>query len=303
MNSVSKIFIGLSVIIFLGIGANVAYAGFGISPPSVTNKSLLPGSSYEQTVYIVRSNPDETLLVKTMVDAGNINSWITIQNGNEFEIPSGIQQFPMKVLVNVPFDAQVGEYKGAINLLTSSKTATEQSAPVKVNFGADVSINLQVGNSELIDYNIQGLNIKDTERNSPIILIVKVQNKGNTSVGPTKVNVEFYDIYHSKKIWEGQKDISEKVSPFSVRDISIELPSNLELGQYWADVEFFDGEESINKNKIVFTIIEPKTATKFLDFVSKNRSVVTGIGLLLAVVLLVGLGWKLLRRTKKENVL
>ena len=102
MNFRRKIFVGLLTLVFFGAGAGIARAGFGISPPAVTNESLLPGSSDEQIIYIVRSEPNEALLATVKIDAVDINSWITVENGNSFEIPKGIQQFPMQVRVDVP---------------------------------------------------------------------------------------------------------------------------------------------------------------------------------------------------------
>lgn len=308
MNFNKKIFTGLLLIICFSFVADIANAGFGISPPSVSNKNLLPGSSYEQIIYIVRSEPVETLSAEVQINAGSATSWIVIGNGNKFEIPKGIQQFPMKVRVTVPADAKLGEYKGTIDLLTTSVSTTTQTVPVKVNLGAEIGIDLKVTNNELVDYNIQGLSIKDTEKGLPITLLVKIQNKGNRLAGPTKVKVAFYNIYHDIKLWEGEKDISEKADSFSIRDISVELPNDLDLGQYWADVEFFDEEKSVNINKIVFTIIEPlitesskvvKENSGVICFVAGNYMVIFGIvGLILIIALVV---WIVIRMLKKRQ--
>jgi hypothetical protein len=309
MKFVKRIFIGLAIIICFSFGANIVNAGFGISPPTVLNQNLLPGSSYEQIIYIVRSTPDEALSAEAKINAGNATSWITIENGNKFEIPKGIQQFPMKVWVNVPSDAQLGDYKGTIELLTFSVSTTKQNVPVKVNLGAEIGVDLKVTNNELVDYNIQGLSIKDTEKNSPIILVVKIQNRGNGPAGPTKVDVVFYDIYHNTKLWEGSKDISEKAGSFSVRDVSVKLPNNLDLGQYWTDVEFFDGEKSVNKNKIVFTIIESqkepgaKTDNGIMSPITKKYFLMGGIAVfvILLFLLLVWFVMRLFKNMRKNK--
>jgi len=43
---------------------SIALADLGISPPYIKNAGLAPGSHYEQTIYIVRSDPDEDLEAK-----------------------------------------------------------------------------------------------------------------------------------------------------------------------------------------------------------------------------------------------
>lgn len=281
--------------------ANYAIAGFGVSPPTVLNKNLLPGSSDEQIIYIVQSEPKETLSAQVKISAGEATSWVGIENGNSFEIPKGIQQFPMKVKISVPSDAKLGQYKGTIELLTSSTGSSKQSAPVKVNLGAQIEIDLEVTNSALVDYNIQGFSIKDAGKGEPIILGIKIQNRGNAPAGPTKATVAFYDIYHSEKLWEGQKEILEKVESFSIKDINVELPNNLDLGQYWADVEVFDGEESIIKTKIVFTVVEPlksgRQAVKLSFSPLKYLFIINIVGALIAAGLAVWIFIKILKKS------
>lgn len=292
MNFQKIILFGLTVACFLYF-PGLTLAGFGISPPTVLNKSLLPGSSYEQIIYIVQSEPKETLSAQVKISAGEATSWISIENGNIFEVPKGIQQFPMKVLIRVPSDAEIGEYKGTIELLTSPQSGLKQSDPVKVNLGAEIGVDLEVTNNQLVDYNIQGFSIKDVSKGSPIIMAIKVQNRGNGTAGPTKIKIAFYDIFHSEKLWEGEAGIQKKAEPFSVRDINVEFPNDLEIGQYWADFEIFDGEKSVSKSKTVFTIVAPFKNQNLGNGISFNlapfKSYFIWAGALIGILAIAGL--------------
>ena len=81
MNKKIKVIIFLSVVfVFFTFQNSVAQAGFGVSPASVTNKNLVPGSFYEQDIFLVQSKPNEDLNAVVVIDAGVANSWIKIKN-------------------------------------------------------------------------------------------------------------------------------------------------------------------------------------------------------------------------------
>src|SRR3989338_7763155 len=137
--SILFLFVGLA---FFSFQKDFALAGFGISPPSVVNYDLVHGSTYNQDINLVQGTPDSDLNVVVTVDAGEINNWIKIENGNSFIIKKGTSQFPMNVTITVPSDAKLGSYGGIINIKTSPAGA--QKDGVSVNVGANIKVDLKV---------------------------------------------------------------------------------------------------------------------------------------------------------------
>jgi hypothetical protein len=248
----TKIIIAISFL-SLFFMAGTALAGFGISPPNLINKNLVPGSNYEQTIYLVQNDPAEVLHATVSVDAGKANNWIKIENGNNFDIPKGIQQFPMKVSVAVPSDAELGHYAGSITVNTQPATVLEGG--VRVILGGQININLDVTSIKVSDFSIQNFQIADVKKGSPVKLVIKIKNDGNVENGPTKASVVFFDQYHSKQLSQSEKDIVEKVQPFKMQDISIDFPNDLDVGSYWADVKIYSGDKAVVDNKMVFSVV------------------------------------------------
>jgi len=300
MNLKAKALIFLfAALIFFIFQKDIALAGFGISPASVTNKNLVPGSFYEEDIFLVQGSPDADLNAVVTIDAGKINSWIKIENGNSFVIPKGVQQFPMKVVVSVPLDAELGKYNGAINVNTSP-TASQKSG-VSVVLGANIAINLEVTSVQISDFSIQNFQIPDVVKESPIKFIIKVKNDGNIDNGPTKVSLTFFDQHHSKQLGQQEKSITEKVKSFQTKDISVELSNNLDAGSYWADVKIYAGDKVAVDSKIVFAVIGPPAGQKvsiFSDFF--KMSVWVYLLIILVVLILSAVVVLILHRNKKQ---
>ena len=96
----AALFLVIVVLVLFYANIDIVFAGFGITPSTVGNDHLLPGSHFEETVYLVQSKPEKDLLAKIEVDAPEIKNWVSIDRGFEFTIPAGSQQFPIKVIID-----------------------------------------------------------------------------------------------------------------------------------------------------------------------------------------------------------
>jgi len=304
----NRFFIVLVTVSFcLGLGISSVLAGFGVSPPYVKCNHLPRGSHYEQIIYLVRGEPKEELLAKVKIDVPGIEDWISIEQGLEFELPKGIQQFPMKVIVDVPEEAALGEYKGTININTVPLKRIKEG--VTVALGAEVDVDLRVIEGEFSEFNIIRITIGNVEEGSPIKLTLKIENKGNVEAGPTKVHLDVFDKYHQQLLESGEKDISGKVEPFRIEEISVEFPTNLGVGQYWGDFKVYKDEEVAIEDKLVFYIVEKealpvKEESKGFPGWWMGSSLYLGIGLIILAGLIF-LGWRkrkiLIARKKKKQ--
>lgn len=242
----------LALLTLFSLESGFALASFGISPPSVVNKDLVPGSSFSQDVYLLQGASDTDLNVSVSVDAGLIGSWIKIENGTSFVIPRGTQKFPMKVSINVPSDAKFGEYKGIINIKTTPAGA--QKDGVSINLGADLIVDIKVSSIKVSNFSIQNFDISDSAFGALLNFVMKVKNEGNVNNGPTKVTLSFFDQYHSQLLEEKELLITEKVKSFETKDISANFPNNFEAGSYWADVKIYSDDKVVVDSKLTFNI-------------------------------------------------
>lgn len=282
--------LAMIMVIFVS-SVGVAKAGFGISPPYIINKNLVPGSFLEQDIFLVQSQPDQALNVSATVDAPEIAGWIKIENGNNFQIPAGVQQFPVKIDIAVPSNSQLKEYTGKITLSTSP--AGEKKSGVSVVLGAEVKIDLTVTSIKVSNFSIQNFQIPDAREGSPIEFVIKVKNDGNVDNGPTKVALTFFDQYHSAQLGQVEKDITEKVGPFQTKDISVDFPNNnFKSGSYWADVKVYSGDKIVVDSKLVFNVGTPqvnqaKSASKNLLTIPNLAKVPMQFYLIAAVAIII----------------
>ena len=114
----------------------------------MTSDQLTQNSRYTQTITLVRSDPTEDLQAKISINVPGANDWISIDRGTQFILPSGTQQEPMIVSVNVPSDAKLGSYTGNIQIVVAPlKPPT--AGTVGITIGAQIDVNLTVINSKM----------------------------------------------------------------------------------------------------------------------------------------------------------
>jgi len=233
--------------------AYLIQAGFGVSPPYVNNDRLTPGSHYEKTIYLVRGQPTTELTAEVTIDAPGIRDWITIEKGLIFPLPKGIQQFPMKVIIDVPSDAAYGSYQGYIRV--RAVPSGREEGGVATLLGARIDIGLAVTEKGFSDFRLRGVSIPNVEKGNPLVVLINLENTGNTKIRPSKVHLDIYDVAHLTLLQSG--DITEMgwVGPFETRQVEGKLPIELELGEYWADVTVYKEGESLGLSKIYFKVV------------------------------------------------
>lgn len=249
---------------------NIARAGFGISPPYVkTEKPVFAGSHFEQRITLLRSSADTDMDAQISIKAPEIESWISIKNGNTFDLPKGALQVPMIVAVDVPKDAEIGNYKGYINIRMAPKGASGGSG-VAIALGARVDIDVDVTDQAMLDFIVSQINIPDFEVFkrpwnwkifSMFFYRIKVgldlENTGNTKIAPTNVHIDVYDLAE-KNLLESHDDTSiEQVEPFERKIVYASYPTKLAAGSYWGHIKVYKDKSVVRKEKISFTVFPP----------------------------------------------
>lgn len=278
-------------------------AGFGVTPPYINNSHLTPGSHYETTIYLVRGEPIEELTAEVSIDAPEIESWITIEKGLSFPLPKGIDQFPMKVTIDVPSDASLGDYQGYLRVrAVPSKNSGGQVSTV---LGARIDIGINVTNEGFSSFEVEGITVPNFEKGSPLIVLVRLRNDGNVQARPSKVHLDIYDISHRKLL--ESRDITELgwIKPFETSQIQGSSPVELELGEYWADVSVYRDGESLGISEVHFKVVSelPKDGEETEDQSNENKwnfnSYIIVIGGFILLVILVAVSVFVKRRKTK----
>ena len=249
------------------VWANTTHAGFGISPPYVrTNKPIFPGSTFEQTITLLRSSAEEEMQAKITINAPEIEDWITIDKGEVFSLPQGELQVPMVVRIDVPSGVDIGNYRGYINVRIVPKGGNRESG-VAIALGARVEIDLNVTDQTFLDFIVRNIDIPDFETLAKpwnwkifsrffyrIRVAMNIENTGNAKIAPSRVDLDIFDITEKHKLESSTDTSLAKIEPFSTKEVVASFPTKLNPGQYWGKVEIYKENKIIQTNKIAFTI-------------------------------------------------
>lgn len=249
----------LSRVLFFGgliflAWASIAQAGFGVAPSEVWSDRLIPGSHFEQAIYLVRSKPDVSLKVEVEVEAEEVKDWISFEHGETFEIPAGHQQFPLKVIVDVPKDAEFKNYRGKIWIKTSP--LEQEEGMVGIALGAVVDINLTLSTEEIYGFAFRGVTIKDAEESRSIKVAVKLENIGNVKDKPSRIVLNIYDAYLTSIIKSYEITELEDVKPFETKSLAVRFPNKLPMGTYFGEIQVFKEGQIIGDAKQAFKVVE-----------------------------------------------
>ena len=246
-------------------------AGFGVSPPLVFEDKLVPGITIEREIYLIQGNPQHPVTVEAKVDAPEIKDWISVDKGDKFEIPAGIQQYPIKIKIQVPEGTPLGIYKGSLRITTVPNKGTEDGQVV-IALGARIEIDLTVGDDVFSEYEVRSVEIETIKERDPAHIKVRINNTGNVPAAPEAVSFEL-------------------VKAFSEETIDLYFPLDVIIGpgEYWGHVKVYD-QGIIDEERTVFEVL-PKT------FWEKNAVYVYSvIGGLVFLILLVVVLLKFRRR-------
>lgn len=255
----------IAILLFVILGADLALAGFGVTPPYVRNTSLTRNSTYEQQILLVRGDPDQALKATVVIDAPEIYDWIEIVEGTEFELPRGAQKVPMTVRVRVPDDAAFKNYTGAIRIKTGAADDQVASGAVNISLGAQVDIDLNVIDKEIKDFRIRKIDISDLNEGRKLGWLyfpgkirfgMLLENTGNIDVAPSRVQFTIFDATGNILLEDTQnKGRITKVAPYATEEITAELPTRLPAGTYVARYKVFNDDEIKQEGEVNLNIL------------------------------------------------
>lgn len=256
-------------VLFFGTGVTEVFAGFGITPPYVSNTSLTRNSIYEQQILLVRSDANSAQKAEISIDAPEVAEWIEIVEGDEIKLPRGLQKVPMTVRIKVPSDAEFKDYGGSIRIRTVPDSGEVAPGAVSISLGALVDIDLSVIDREIKDFRIRKISAPDLNEGSKLGWLyfpgkirfeMLLENTGNIDVAPSKVEFRIYDRA-GKILLEETRDKGkmEKVLPYATETITAEIPTRLEAGGYVVRYTIYNDDEVKQEGDLSLNILPAGT--------------------------------------------
>ncbi len=289
--------IGAISLLLWGGFANVALAGFGITPPYVRNDALRPGSEYTQEIIIVRSDPTEDLNAELTLNLPGIESWFTFDRGMKFTLPKGESQVKMNVTVRVPDDAKLGDYRGNIRIRTSSPQLP--TTGVSLALGAQIDVLLSV-KEEIYDFQVRRVELFEAEEGykkwwldfpGKIKFGIYIENTGNVPAGPDHITLEIFDADGQRSLeTDANTNKVEQILPFATKRVFAYLPTRLPPGSYRVKYDIGKTKDiSAQKGELALSILPRGTITGYDDYGFDGLSMGDKLSIVLPPTLLAGL--------------
>jgi len=263
-NTISKIVLGVAI---LFTTSAFAHAGIGITPADIVNENLKPGASFTTEFKLSRSGNLNEISIVVEPDYGPISSWFTVKPGKVMTFPQGQRIMYFQISVNVPETAEYKDYKGTIHV-----TALPDDADVKgvmITQGLQLNAQLKLTEEDIKKLSITSIKTKDVVKGSPVIIDITAKNEGNVDVSPI-AKIKVMDL--QQNLIE-EHDISNlgQVKANETKTISGQFLSNLEVGEYFLEVEVFLDSQSLRKERLVLSVTEDKPVVATTDDDSKDQ--------------------------------
>jgi len=303
----------LLMVLFFSTGAAEVSAGFGITPPYVRNNSLTRNSTYEQQILMVRGDTNVAQKAEITVDAPEIQDWITLVEGDEIKMPTGVQKVPLTVRITVPKDAEFKDYKGYIRIRTLPDDDQVSAGAVSISLGARVDIVLSVIDREIKDFRVRKISVPDLNEGHKFLWLyfpgkinfeMMIENTGNVEVAPSSVEFRIYDRA-GKVLFEETKNLGkiDKTAPYATANVVAELPVHLPAGSYMARYRIYNDEEIKQEGDLSLNIL-PYGTLQTAGFGFLGLSLAHKVSVLLPVFAIIIAGmylWRARRRIRLEH--
>jgi hypothetical protein len=236
-------------------------AGFGVSPPLIEESRLVRGISMERIIYLVQGAPERDIPIELKVDS-EIADWVSFPQGMPITIPTGVQQFPLVVRIDVPQDAELGKYHGEIRI-TAVPLRADQGGEVAIALGGLVTLDLTVGDGVISEFSLKQVRILDIVEGEDPRANVEIINSGNVPAGPDTVTFELFNKFGEIRLAYAETTEFKKIPAFTEDGSTVSFPMDIYIapGEYWGHVKVYEEKRMIGELRTVFNVREKK----FLD--------------------------------------
>jgi hypothetical protein len=222
----------LLLIMLLVILPSAIAVSIGVSPGRIIVNDLLRDGYAEKTVTISSSITEE-VNAHFEVD-GEIKDWLSFEPASPNFVISKDKPYVLKIIVQPPSDAPVRVHLGQISFITDSLANVEGGLGSTVRAAILSKIELGLTDKQIIQCRGGGLTFQDTEEGMPLILQATLYNDGNVRLEPV-FEIEIWDQDRQNRVYSA--NITGKpLSPTIQGAYELEVPNNLDIGQYWVSI-------------------------------------------------------------------
>lgn len=249
----------------------------GLTPPEVSVSSVLRNST--QTKYLTLSkNPAQVSEDYEYTTEVRSDDKGIIEVAPTIEIPAGRQSVQVPFTINTK-DLANGTYNAVLLFYEKKKEAADgnQENIEKGNVGTGVSIVagiaakivFSVGGEETVSYEISNVQAQSTETDDPVPVEFTVNNTGNVSWRPEKVEFLFADQLDNQNteiVTIAGSEI-QSTGPGAEQVVSLKLSPTLIQSTYVVTAVFYDDGKEVDRiDTQVFDVFPPNTLAQSGEF-------------------------------------
>lgn len=162
--------------------------GIGITPSEININNGFKGAVFEKTLTIFNTGQQQTNF--SLSAGGNISDWVSFQkfdnrssNITSILIPKE-DKVSLVVVFHIPFDAANGNYSGTLDMNSIPENNESEGSQSSMIVGASTSVKINVTGNQILQGEVTGIFIEDTEVNYPLKTHVMFKNTGNVEANP-----------------------------------------------------------------------------------------------------------------------
>lgn len=244
-------------------------SALGVSPGTVKNEILLPGTEFREEFQVSRGDVSKRAEITIDVIAEGFEDWIELPTGLEHDISSGQQSKNVPVIFKIPEGASLGRYSGAIRFKLTEPSSEGQVIVVPA---VRVDLHFEVINEEKRGLEVRLASIEDFCSNESLHLKLKLKNNGNVVDRLEKVNLQVTNITGVKLATFEFGDFPD-LQPFSVSEHTINFSDHgLSTGDYFSIVRVYDQGGSIFDDKLAFSVLDECVLSGKIEDVEEQGS-------------------------------
>lgn len=244
------LFIFIGILYIFGCTGRIDASSIGLSPGSIKNEYLLPGSHMEQEFVISRKEPISDDNISVEINTNGFDSWIKVDPGNNFILPEGEQNVSMIVSIDVPENAEFMYYDGSFKIVVQR----ENEGQVTLQQGIQANLNLKVIDEDVEEFEVRNMKIEDFSKWSPLVLKMEVENKGNIKAALDEIMINILDTDGNLIKEISTTDIPE-IEPFTKEHISVSFEDpGIDVGSYSGEIFVYHNDDLIAESKSIFSV-------------------------------------------------
>lgn len=238
------------LVLFILLTTTVSAVTITTEPNELIFENVLNNGYAEKTIKLSSDSPGPVQISLSATEP--IKQWVSFEPVTASVSSASPTEF--KVIIK-PSNAALGIYQGFL-VISVVSSGSELTTSVITSIGREMKI--EITDQEITQAAIKDVVIKDTEQDSPIKVSVTVQNQGNIALTPF-FQINILDVTKSKILKSAISD-KKAILPSSTDVIELNIPNDLALGTYWAQITAsLEDNWILGKRLIKFNIVEKGT--------------------------------------------